>query len=34
MIDSQNQQRDFDWLLSTGKDGTENAVKVHDGAFQ
>lgn len=25
---------DFDWLLTTGKDGTENAVKVHDGRYQ
>lgn len=25
---------DFDWLLSRGKDQTENAVKVHDGRYQ
>lgn len=25
---------DFDWLLSKGKDGTENAVKVHDGRYR
>ena len=24
---------DFDWLLSVGKDGTENCVKVHDGRY-
>ena len=24
---------DFDWLLSKGKDGTENVVKVHDGRY-
>lgn len=24
---------DFDWLLSNGKDGSENAVKVHDGRY-
>jgi hypothetical protein len=24
---------DFDWLLSRGKDGTENVVKVHDGRY-
>lgn len=24
---------DFDWLLAKGKDGTENAVKVHDGRY-
>jgi hypothetical protein len=24
---------DFDWLLTVGKDGTENAVKVHDGRY-
>jgi len=24
---------DFDWLLSVGKDGTENCVKVHDGKY-
>ena len=24
---------DFDWLLSKGKDGTENVVKVHDGKY-
>lgn len=23
----------FDWLLSKGKDGTENCVKVHDGMY-
>ncbi len=27
-------QPDFDWLLSNGKNGTENAVKVHDGNYQ
>lgn len=26
-------QADLDWLLSRGKDGTENAVKVHDGRY-
>jgi hypothetical protein len=25
---------DLDWLLTKGKDGTENAVKVHDGRYQ
>jgi hypothetical protein len=25
---------DFDWLLSNGRSGTENAVKVHDGAYR
>lgn len=25
---------DFDWLLNTGKNGAENAVKVHDGAYR
>jgi hypothetical protein len=25
---------DFDWLLSRGKDGTENVVKVHDGKYR
>lgn len=25
---------DFDWLLGTGKDGSENAVKVHDGRYR
>lgn len=25
---------DFDWLLSVGKNGAENAVKVHDGAYR
>lgn len=25
---------DFDWLLTVGKDGTENVVKVHDGKYQ
>lgn len=25
---------DFDWLMSKGKDGTENAVKVHDGRYR
>jgi hypothetical protein len=25
---------DFDWLLSNGRNGTENAVKVHDGAYR
>jgi hypothetical protein len=24
---------DFDWLLSQGKDGIENCVKVHDGKY-
>ena len=24
---------DFDWLLTKGKDGTENCVKVHDGRY-
>lgn len=24
---------DFDWLLSKGKDGTENCVKVYDGRY-
>ena len=24
---------DFDWLLSQGKDGSENVVKVHDGRY-
>ena len=24
---------DLDWLLSKGKDGSENAVKVHDGKY-
>jgi hypothetical protein len=24
---------DFDWLLSKGRDGTENVVKVHDGRY-
>ncbi len=24
---------DLDWLLSKGKDGTENCVKVHDGKY-
>lgn len=24
---------DFDWLLATGKDGTENFVKVHGGRY-
>lgn len=26
-------QPDFDWLLSKGKDGIENCVKVHDGRY-
>lgn len=26
-------QPDFDWLLSKGKDGVENCVKVHDGRY-
>ena len=26
-------QPDFDWLLSAGKDGVENCVKVHDGRY-
>lgn len=26
-------QADFDWLLTKGRDGTENAVKVHDGRY-
>jgi hypothetical protein len=25
---------DFDWLLSKGKDGVENCVKVHDGRYR
>ena len=25
---------DFDWLMAVGKGGTENAVKVHDGAYR
>ncbi len=25
---------DFDWLLTKGKDGSENVVKVHDGKYQ
>lgn len=25
---------DFDWLLTKGKDGSENAAKVHDGRYQ
>jgi hypothetical protein len=25
---------DFDWLLTKGKDGTENCVKVHDGRYR
>ena len=25
---------DFDWLLTQGKDGTENAVKVEEGRYQ
>ena len=25
---------DFDWLLSQGKDGIENCVKVHDGKYR
>jgi hypothetical protein len=25
---------DFDWLLSKGKDGIENCVKVHDGRYR
>ena len=25
---------DFDWLLSRGKDGSENAAKVHDGSYR
>lgn len=25
---------DFDWLLTRGKDGTENAVKVHEGKYR
>jgi len=25
---------DFDWLLQTGKKGTENAVRVHDGVYR
>lgn len=25
---------DIDWLLSRGQDGTENAVKVHDGRYR
>jgi hypothetical protein len=25
---------DFDWLLSRGKDGIENCVKVHDGRYR
>ena len=24
---------DFDWLLTKGRDGTENCVKVHDGKY-
>lgn len=28
-----NFQPDFDWLLSVGKDGVENSVKVHDGRY-
>src|SRR5262249_47252068 len=24
---------DFDWLLANGRNGTENVVKVHDGAY-
>lgn len=27
-------QPDFDWLLTTGKDGSENVVKVHDGKYR
>ena len=27
-------QPDFDWLLSKGKDGIENCVKVHDGRYR
>lgn len=26
-------QPDFDWLLANGKNGTENAVRVHDGNY-
>jgi len=25
---------DFDWLLTTGRDGSENVVKVHDGKYR
>ena len=25
---------DFDWLLTKGKDGTENVVKVYEGRFR
>jgi len=28
-----NFRADFDWLLSKGKDQTENFVKVHDGKY-
>ena len=28
-----NFKPDFDWLLSNGKDGAENYVKVHDGRY-
>jgi hypothetical protein len=31
--DHQSFRADFDWLLSVGKDGTENCVKVHDGKY-
>jgi hypothetical protein len=24
----------FDWLLTKGKDGTENCVKVHEGKYR
>ena len=24
---------DFDWLLATGKDGSENCVKVYEGKY-
>jgi len=27
-------QPDLDWLLSKGKDGTDNCVKVHDGRYR
>jgi hypothetical protein len=30
----ENFRPDFDWLLSNGKNGTENAVKVHDGVYR
>ena len=29
-----NFKPDFDWLLSKGKDGIENCVKVHDGRYR